>query len=496
MNWDKEATNLRKMNFLQSDHIVKFITAFRRGEKGTERYYLMFEWADGGTLRNFWKTYNRSVLTAGLVFSAVRQIEGLANAVCKAHYPDTFTTHFRHGDLKPENILWFKPKLTSASDDQEDIGTLKIADWGLAKEQYVVTVLRSVNTTTKFGTRRYEPPEEETRLGIGLQPGHLAPDSTQNKKGKRRSRLYDIWALGCITLEFIVWLMYGEEGLDRFQNDFRGAQTGLDPFYQIKLDAQGDAVAQVHEAAVVWMDHMANDPVCQPGETALGNLLEIVRHCLLVVDLPRQLGTSFDILDLKGNGNTQSRYLRPRRGSSTSTTSAASLLSDVPVVIASPPAEENRPAPVVPAIVLPSDSDDILADQLRSPPDPPHGLDSEAEPEPPTPLWALGRSGGTGRIVANQLVQLLEEMIKDHPEKDYWLKDEPEPGPPPPFRGPHVVVSHGDSYETEDSAPTVQENTPTAVPGTIPGGLMPPEQTRMMVSSSLVSALTQPSADR
>jgi len=65
--WDMETTNLKKMNSLQSEHIVRSLTAFRRGENGTERYFLMFEWADGGTLRNLWKTYSRPKLTAGLV---------------------------------------------------------------------------------------------------------------------------------------------------------------------------------------------------------------------------------------------------------------------------------------------------------------------------------------------------------------------------------------------------------------------------------------------
>jgi len=41
--WDMEATNLKKMNSLQSEHIVRSLTACRRGESGTERYFLMFE---------------------------------------------------------------------------------------------------------------------------------------------------------------------------------------------------------------------------------------------------------------------------------------------------------------------------------------------------------------------------------------------------------------------------------------------------------------------
>ena len=49
--WDKEAANLTKMNSHNSPNIVKFITAFRQGDTGSQMYYLMFEWADGGHLR-------------------------------------------------------------------------------------------------------------------------------------------------------------------------------------------------------------------------------------------------------------------------------------------------------------------------------------------------------------------------------------------------------------------------------------------------------------
>jgi len=62
----------------------------------------------------------------------------------------------------------------------------------------VPTRFRNLGSSTRFGTEVYEPPEAVIQ--------RLAP----------RSRLYDIWSFGCIMLEFVIWLLYGQKGLDEF----------------------------------------------------------------------------------------------------------------------------------------------------------------------------------------------------------------------------------------------------------------------------------------
>uniref|UniRef100_L2G6V1 Protein kinase domain-containing protein n=2 Tax=Colletotrichum gloeosporioides species complex TaxID=2707338 RepID=L2G6V1_COLFN len=284
-NWEKEAGVLQKMNQLNQPHIVRFLTAFRWGDQGEEDHYLMLEWADGGNLRNLWERFERPSLTPGLIQDTVQQLLGLANALSKAHYPET-GPNFRHGDLKPENILWFKSKSGNG------IGTLKIGDWGLAKQHLVVTELRSNQTTTQWGTRRYEPPEEAPGEGSNL----LLP----NQPGKKRSRLYDIWALGCISLEFLIWLMYGRDELNQFNKSLGTNSLDIPRFYQLKQNQNGRSKAQVHDVVEKWMDHMARDKICRPGSTALGSLLELIRTRLLVVKLPERLATSPDLSKATG----------------------------------------------------------------------------------------------------------------------------------------------------------------------------------------------------
>jgi serine/threonine protein kinase len=146
-HWEKEAKALRMMNELNQEHIVHFVTAFRRRkENGGEEHYLMFEWADGGNLRSLWKDNPFPLLTASLVKDAIKQILGLARALEAAHNLNTTGASYRHGDLKPENILLFS--------GGGSIGTLKIGDWGEAKEHEQVTEMRPSKTTAKYGTRR------------------------------------------------------------------------------------------------------------------------------------------------------------------------------------------------------------------------------------------------------------------------------------------------------------------------------------------------------
>lgn len=263
--WESEVKALAMMNELKQDHIVRFITSFRRGSLEAPEHYLITEWADGGNLHDLWKTIPNPPLTVLFVKAVVRQLRGLADALKAAHYPEGDEVYwgesYRHGDLKPANILWFR---------DGDPGTLKIGDWGEAKSHQTVTAMRQSNTTAQFGTRRYEPPESE----IGVDPMDSGPADM------RRSRLYDIWSIGCITLEIVIWLMYGITGLGEFNKSLNDS-----PFYKVTKTGKMRS-AQVHDVVLSWMDYILQDPACYPGTTALGDLLSLVRRGLLVVDLP------------------------------------------------------------------------------------------------------------------------------------------------------------------------------------------------------------------
>ncbi|KAK5631516.1 hypothetical protein RRF57_007230 [Xylaria bambusicola] len=329
--WKLEVTALKEIGELKDNHLINPIAAFKWGQT----HYIMFEWANGGTLRHFWDHASdvHLHLNRPKVGEFLEQLYGLAGALQKlhgtnsqtstgladadrknatssnsghrlsnprsngseavvsrtsslgkgsgngvplgtAHMPvimlqdenrDSDVKHWRHGDIKPENILVFK--------DLTWIGTLKIADLGLAKQHQFATEFRQQVTSTKHTTLHYEAPEAITNM---KEP---------------RSRRYDVWSMGCIILESIIWLLYGSKGLNEFYREVsrlkdHSRQTLYFTARSQPTDHGSELVATVSEIATHWIREMLeNDPECQQY-TAFRELLVLVRDRLLVVPIP------------------------------------------------------------------------------------------------------------------------------------------------------------------------------------------------------------------
>ncbi|KAJ8110945.1 hypothetical protein OPT61_g6345 [Boeremia exigua] len=402
LHWEKEVSALRRMNELNHEHIVRFITAFRRHTRsGGYEHYLMFEWADCGNLSDLWRRRMPSpVLTEELVKAVIEQVLGLATALDAAHNLNDTGASFRHGDIKPENILVFSSGGL--------IGKFKIGDWGESKYQGQRTEMRPSGRTYKG-----QPTE-------------------------RRSRLYDIWALGCITLELIVWLLYGLEGLDRFNTEVTG-----ESFYEINV-INGDRVAQVHTTAVRWMDRMASLPACG-SDTGLGRLLELVRTSLLVVRLPHRLGSMLTIPEA-------ARTERHRR-----LDSGTSYEPEYVLKPAGSPVNDTVPATVevtsisdgaadVPRIELTSDkspggathsefqTDGIVFDRAilnttllsteeRSIESPPNQRQLEQGPRPLFPIQPKPERRGNTRGLSRDICKFLVDILTEDDSIGYWNTD-------------------------------------------------------------------------
>ncbi|KAM0437844.1 hypothetical protein ACHAPT_002209 [Fusarium lateritium] len=301
--WKNEAEALGEINQLHDKHLIRRTGAFKRGKS----YYIMFEWADGGNLRDLWHRpdVDSTDLNGHRIMQVLEQLLGLAEALAKLHNkagnnqqpgdaprPLTKTEtllspsslapkvrlqvdsgssgntnnageqNWRHGDLKPENILVFKDAASTW------LGTLKIADLGLAKRHEVATSRRVDPTGQKYSTSRYEAPEVVT------------------KPYEPRSRLYDVWSMGCIILEFAIWLLYGHAGLQNLYTE--KPPTTKDTLY-FTVDST-ERHAKVSDIAKRWMDHMLQlDPECsEKSPSVLGDLIRLVMNDLLVVDLPKE----------------------------------------------------------------------------------------------------------------------------------------------------------------------------------------------------------------
>lgn len=134
--WQREVQANKDIAMCNHSNIIRFILAITRDD---ERY-LMFEWADGGNLRQFWLSH-RPCLTRNLVKDIMFQLHGLADALKELH-----SKNYRHGDLKPENILRVKTPGHNAS--TLNVGTLKLCDMGLTKHHSLDTQLREAQTDT------------------------------------------------------------------------------------------------------------------------------------------------------------------------------------------------------------------------------------------------------------------------------------------------------------------------------------------------------------
>jgi len=462
-DWEREAESLQKMNSLRHPNIVRFIGAFRRGDKGREDHYLMFEWADGGNLRSLWENSEvRDHLTPMLMKDAVKQIRGLATALSGAHDFESLGVAFRHGDLTPKNILWFKPKETDA---HASIGTLKITDLGLAKQHTQLTHLRMNGTSNPGGTKRYAPPEEAEDVG-------QSSDALETEKPiKVRSRLYDVWAMGCITLEFIVWLRYGSKGLKAFNEQIlnEDGEAYPAPFYiaRNKRNRNGKKIAEVHPTVVWWMNHMAEDSAFQQG-TALRDLLDLVRDRLLVVKLPPTYGASFGLSSSMKRGSPSrssrepgSRETTPLQTPHVGAVGNINPNTPLPKFSFSGPKEDEHPAQPIQSPTCQAASERGRA------PGPRHSESLTQSSSQVAPRALSEHSKNQGRALAEEFERQMDYIVSDENDTDaYWLSWDP-----------NQVVSKPEYPQTERQE-TGDTNANEALPEAHQNGAVPPAAAR------------------
>jgi serine/threonine protein kinase len=252
-----EIDSLEMIRNLNHSHLIRAIAYYKKGNK----HCVIFPWAERGTLREFWKKPPPKLDRRYLEW-AFKQFCGLAGAVERLHHSQKDQAT-RHGDLKPENILCFAGNGSNSSRDE---CTLVITDVGLSKCHDKLTEHRRDATNTHSGTIMYEPPETE------LQPK------------QPRSRRYDVWSLGCIYLEFVVWLLYGASDLDRFRGDLTSSGSNT-RFYVLNEDSgTRKKTSQLNSAVTKWVEWIEKDPRC-PKNTAIRSLLDLIVTRLLVADV-------------------------------------------------------------------------------------------------------------------------------------------------------------------------------------------------------------------
>ncbi|KAI1173823.1 hypothetical protein F4777DRAFT_589617 [Nemania sp. FL0916] len=261
---EKEAVALENMRNSPNAHLIKAIAYIRT--KPRIEHSFVFPWAEYGNLWDFWISQDSAPRDREYFIRVFRQLTCLACAINELSENRT-----RHGDLKPENIVCFEADgCLPAGDDKKPDATVRlvIIDVGLAKKHNEHTQLRA-KTDTRVSTRRYAPPE----LDIGPE--------------KSLSRRFDVWSLGCIFLEFAIWLLGGKRKLLEFTN---GPSVETEKFKFFDTSYERDSIggprqiAKRHSAVNKLISEMQNNPLCA-NDTAIRRLIDLVSDRMLVVDL-------------------------------------------------------------------------------------------------------------------------------------------------------------------------------------------------------------------
>ncbi|KAK5633816.1 hypothetical protein RRF57_009530 [Xylaria bambusicola] len=183
-----EIEHLKSFNGTVCPHLVTLLTTFTHKEKRN----FLFPWATC-SLESYWETEKPQPRSVDNIRWFSKQLVGLAEAVKTIHYPPHMEHKYgRHSDLKPDNILWYR----TYGDDPN--GILVVSDMGFTVAHH--TLSRSNDhPATVARTPEYRPPELDTESNSTI------------------SRKSDIWPLGCIFLEMVIWFLGGKEEREGFK---------------------------------------------------------------------------------------------------------------------------------------------------------------------------------------------------------------------------------------------------------------------------------------
>jgi len=100
------------------------------------------------------------------------------------------------------------------------------------------------------------------------------------------SRAYDIWSLGCLYLEFITWLLHGNEQIEKFAED-RGeiSMLGINDDNFFTVLPNGDH-AIVRGGVKKWVHGLHSHPDCSQ---LIHDLLDLIMEHMIQVDADKRI---------------------------------------------------------------------------------------------------------------------------------------------------------------------------------------------------------------
>lgn len=207
--FERESKVLRKLLNVPHKHITPHYASW--SQLG---HFFMLSPLASCNLKVYWKNKRPRLGDSDFVLWELRQLRGLADGLRYIYNLGGW-----HHDLKAENLLVF---------EEGDCGgpTLKIADFGSAKIHPRRSGPRDESSPTNSysqGTSAYEAPDYVIR--------------------GETSRPYDVWTLGCIFMDMLVWTFGSTTSeLETFSNERRvikGGKIGTDTmFWYVEFDGR------------------------------------------------------------------------------------------------------------------------------------------------------------------------------------------------------------------------------------------------------------------
>ncbi|KAF2267282.1 kinase-like protein [Lojkania enalia] len=249
-NFEHEQAILNQLRHLNDHRIMTLLATYQfRGD-----YFIIMPLAECN-LSEFWKRTDPTPDFQGYVGWFMNEITGMMSTLSRMHSmissptsplpnsspsPSSPSTGIFHGDIKPQNILLMLSNVALPTHPTQPILTLN--DFGLSAWCTIPA------SPLLLSTRTYEAPETE-----------LSQNPSLNS---------DIWSLGCVILEFLIWLLQGSKGVERFATERimetpgSGVPLKDDHFFMLEYEGGQTMRAMVRETVERWVQALYADEMC------------------------------------------------------------------------------------------------------------------------------------------------------------------------------------------------------------------------------------------
>ncbi|KAI1340870.1 protein kinase [Xylariaceae sp. FL0016] len=253
---------------IHPQHVIHLLATFEVRSDADSTFYLLFDWAQG-TLADFWRVNGHLVRDRHHALDIAKQFHEIATALNYVHNERLETVksldssydsnlYGRHGDIKPQNLLWFKCQHRHGPSSSE----LILSDFGLGR----------LNTRISRS--------KQAGGALDRSPTYRAPEF--DLPSPLVSRVSDIFSLGCVFLEYVIWFLKGPRWLEEFP-DARTAPDiydfHSDTFFTISYDNRtGTKVPVLKKVVLDWIQELMDDKNCS---WYIHQLLELIRDEML-----------------------------------------------------------------------------------------------------------------------------------------------------------------------------------------------------------------------